>query len=97
MTAPVVVYTYNFISDQTFGFPDRVGTMLVFPFPVENGTSELDQYWTGRASGRRSVHGSGSGDHSGGRSDTAAECGNDRSFREHPCFDLGSPGIPVVG
>jgi hypothetical protein len=47
MTAPVVVYTYNFISDQTFGFPDRVGTMLIFPFPVENGTSELDQYWTG--------------------------------------------------
>ncbi len=46
MTAPAAVYTYNFISPQTFGFPDRLGTFLVFPFPKENGTSEADQYWT---------------------------------------------------
>jgi hypothetical protein len=49
MSVPVAVYTYQFQSSQTFGFPDRMGTMLVFPFPLEHGTSELDQYWTGAA------------------------------------------------
>jgi hypothetical protein len=47
MTAAVVVYTYQFESQQTFGFPGLVGNKLVFPFPLENGTSELDQFWTG--------------------------------------------------
>lgn len=40
MTAPVVVYTYNVsitVSKPTFGFPALLGTMLVVPFPKENG------------------------------------------------------------
>jgi len=49
MSEPQLVYTYNFFSQQTFGWPDVLGSKLYWPFPKENGTGEADQYWTGAA------------------------------------------------
>jgi hypothetical protein len=49
MTAPVVVYVYQFEASWMFGFPNRVGSKIIFPFPLENGTSELDKFYTGAA------------------------------------------------